>query len=84
MRVYIIDNEIEYEVFGDLHTPAVYVVNREDDGVYLDFICDAEFIDLHYFTEDGDVVNINSGDELYNHAVAALNEAHKNIVMEEF
>jgi len=84
MRVYIIDNEIEYEVFGDLHTPAVYVVNREDDAVYLDFIYDAEFIDLHYFTEDGDEVSINRGGELYDHAVAALNEEHQNTVMQEF
>ena len=84
MRVYVIHNEIEYEVFGDLHTPAVYVVNREDDGEYLDFIYDAEFTDIHYFNDAGDVVNIDSGDTLYDRVVEGLNEAHKITVMEEF
>ena len=84
MRVYVQDdNEVEYEVFADLHTPAVYVVNREQGGVYLDFIYDAEFTDLHYFNNDGDVVNLDSGD-LYNYAIKELNVEHKNTVMEEF
>lgn len=83
MRVYVIHDGIEYEVFGDLHTPAVYVVNREYDGEHFDFITDAEFIDLHYFNDAGNVVNIDSGDDLYDRAVEELNEAHKNTVMEE-